>query len=79
MSDSGFGVLELVFDGLAIEVGEVRNGSNGLEDGVVTETGVTGTERGYHCDSFLAAKSFEGLVVDIAALKDNSTSLDIVR
>lgn len=74
-SDASFGILQLIFDRLSIQIGKIRDGSDSSEDGVVTDTWGSWTEGGYHGDSLLSTKCLQCLVINVATLQNHSASL----
>jgi hypothetical protein len=75
LADTGLGVLELVLDSLAIEVGKVGYGTDSGKDCVIADSWRARSERCHHGDAFLSTEGSEGLVIDVTALQDDSTSL----
>ena len=70
--------LEAVFGVLRVELGQVRDRTDGSQDCVVFDEGRLGAERRDHGDPFIGTKSTESLMLDIPALEDNCTTLWIV-
>ena len=79
LSNTRLGILKLIFHGLAIEIGKIGNWPHSGKHSVVTYPWRLRSERSYHSNAFLSAKSSKGLVVDITALQDYTTSLNCVR
>lgn len=74
-SDAGFGIFQLIFDCLSIQIGKIGDGSDSSEDGVVTDTWGSWTEGGNHGDSLLSTKCLQCLVINVATLQNHSASL----
>ena len=67
--------LEAVFSVLVVELIEVADAANAGEDTLITDEGGLGSEGGDHGDTLAAAEGLESLVLDISALKNNSSTL----
>lgn len=77
LSNAGLGILELVFDCLAIEIREIGYWADSGQDCVIADPWRPRSERCYHGDAFSSAEGSEGLVIDVTALQDNTASLEL--
>lgn len=76
MADALLEDLESVLSVLVVEGGEVRDTTDTGQDSLILGERVPGTEGSDHGDALTAAKGLKGLMLDVTALHDNSSSLD---
>jgi len=66
---------EAVLGKLMVQLVEVRNGTDGGEDGVVLDGGRARAERSHHTDTLGGSQGTESLVLDVTTLEDDGGSL----